>query len=195
MSYTLALPAYMTSVASFSLDMHAQDEQVILCLVQKQHSATTHCSMALHMHYTTRDSVLVVIRFCYHVRPVSQSATSQASDETCSSQHLQCMLLSHKLLVAGTRSVGMMFRAVVFTFMPTAIELILVCTLLAQRFRPAVALAVLVTFVAYVWWTTVMTKVCLVAAAISPCSCVALTFLHCDASWLPVVRVVLVVAL
>lgn len=64
---------------------------------------------------------------------------------------------------AGTRSVGMMFRAVVFTFMPTAIELILVCTLLAQRFKPAVALAVLATFVAYVAWTTVMTKVCRVA--------------------------------
>ncbi len=61
---------------------------------------------------------------------------------------------------AGTRSVGMMFRAVVFAFMPTAIELILVCTLLAQRFKPAVALAVLATFVAYVAWTTVMTKVC-----------------------------------
>ena len=60
---------------------------------------------------------------------------------------------------AGTRSVGMMFRAVVFTFMPTAIELVLVCTLLAQRFKPAVALAVLATFVAYVAWTTVMTKV------------------------------------
>lgn len=54
-----------------------------------------------------------------------------------------------------------MFRAVVFTFMPTAIELALVCTLLARRFRPAVALAVLATFVVYVWWTTVMTKVCL----------------------------------
>ena len=53
----------------------------------------------------------------------------------------------------------MMFRAVVFTFMPTAIELVLVCTLLAQRFKPAVALAVVATFVAYVGWTTVMTKV------------------------------------
>ena len=53
----------------------------------------------------------------------------------------------------------MMFRAVVFTFMPTAIELVLVCTLLAQRFKPAVALLVLATFVAYVGWTTVMTKV------------------------------------
>ena len=88
----------------------------------------------------------------------------------------------------------MMFRAVVFTFMPTAIELILVCALLAQRFRPAVALAVLVTFVAYVWWTTVMTKVCLAAANL-PCSRVALAFLHCDASWLPVARVLLVVAI
>ena len=53
----------------------------------------------------------------------------------------------------------MMFRAVVFTFMPTAIELGLVCTLLARRFRPAVALLVLATFVAYVTWTTVMTQV------------------------------------
>ncbi|KAL3155600.1 hypothetical protein ABBQ38_010855 [Trebouxia sp. C0009 RCD-2024] len=63
-----------------------------------------------------------------------------------------------RILERGTRSVGMMFRAVVFTFMPTAIELVLVCTLLARRFRPAVALAVLATFVVYVWWTTVMTK-------------------------------------
>lgn len=70
----------------------------------------------------------------------------------------------------------MMFRAVVFTFMPTAIELILVCTLLAQRFRPAVALAVLVTFVAYVWWTTVMTKVHAAAAAIVLCSALTLAF-------------------
>lgn len=54
---------------------------------------------------------------------------------------------------------GMMFRAVVFTFMPTVIELALVCTILARRFRPAVALLVLATFVAYVTWTTVMTKV------------------------------------
>lgn len=60
---------------------------------------------------------------------------------------------------------GMMFRAVVFTFMPTAIELVLVCTLLAQRFKPAVALLVLATFVAYVGWTTVMTKVTSTSAA------------------------------
>lgn len=53
----------------------------------------------------------------------------------------------------------MMFRAVVFTFMPTVLELGLVCTLLARKFRPAVAGLVLVTFVAYVTWTTVMTQV------------------------------------
>lgn len=75
----------------------------------------------------------------------------QAKAEKCEQQALAC--------VAGTRSVGMMFRAVVFTFMPTAIELGLVCTLLARRFRPAVALLVLATFVAYVTWTTVMTQV------------------------------------
>ena len=77
----------------------------------------------------------------------------------------------------------MMFRAVVFTFMPTAIELVLVCTLLARRFRPEVALAVLATFVTYVWWTTVMTKVCLlVYSHPGSCSmlCYAFTFAQGD---------------
>ena len=76
--------------------------------------------------------------------------------------------LSQLSWCTGTRSVGMMFRAVVFTFMPTAIELVLVCTLLARRFQPAVALAVLATFVAYVSWTTIMTKVRLQHCSVAP---------------------------
>ncbi len=59
-------------------------------------------------------------------------------------------------MCAGTRSVAMVFRAVVFTFLPTAFELVLVCGLLARTFQPAVAGSV----AAYVAWTAFMTKVC-----------------------------------
>ena len=37
-----------------------------------------------------------------------------------------------KIIDRGTRSVSMMFRAVVFTFLPTFVEMILVCCLLAR---------------------------------------------------------------
>ena len=52
----------------------------------------------------------------------------------------------------------MVFRAVVFTFVPTAIELVLVCGLLARTFAPAVASLVVATFVAYVLWTASLTR-------------------------------------
>lgn len=58
----------------------------------------------------------------------------------------------------GTRSVAMVFRAVVFTFIPTAIELVLVCGLLARTFAPAVATLVIATFAAYVLWTASLTR-------------------------------------
>lgn len=58
----------------------------------------------------------------------------------------------------GTRSVSMVFRAVVFTFVPTALELVLVCGLLARSFAPQVAAMVLATFGAYVAWTTALTS-------------------------------------
>jgi ABC-type transport system involved in Fe-S cluster assembly fused permease/ATPase subunit len=51
----------------------------------------------------------------------------------------------------------MVFRAVVFTFLPTAVELVLVCGLLARTFAPPVAIMVLATFAAYVGWTTALT--------------------------------------
>ena len=57
----------------------------------------------------------------------------------------------------------MIFRAVVFTFIPTAIELVLVSWLLARSFSPQVAALVLATFALYVGWTTIMTKVSKVA--------------------------------
>jgi ABC-type transport system involved in Fe-S cluster assembly fused permease/ATPase subunit len=39
---------------------------------------------------------------------------------------------------AGTRSIQMLYRAVIFTFAPTALELIFVCAVLAKKFSPLV---------------------------------------------------------
>ncbi|BDA47349.1 Iron-sulfur clusters transporter atm1, mitochondrial [Coccomyxa sp. Obi] len=63
-----------------------------------------------------------------------------------------------RILERGTRSISMVFRAVVFTFLPTAIELVLVCGLLARTFTPIVSALVVGTFVAYVAWTAALTR-------------------------------------
>lgn len=52
----------------------------------------------------------------------------------------------------------MVFRAVVFTFVPTAVELVLVCGLLGRIFQPLVAVLVVATFVTYVLWTAQLTQ-------------------------------------
>ena len=62
-----------------------------------------------------------------------------------------------RIIDRGTRSVTMVFRAVVFTFAPTALELTLVCALLWKAFSWHVVAIVLATFVAYVGWTVRMT--------------------------------------
>ena len=62
-----------------------------------------------------------------------------------------------RIIDRGTRSVTMVFRAVVFTFAPTALELTLVCGLLWRAFSWHVVAIVLATFVAYVAWTVQMT--------------------------------------
>eukprot|EP00878_Enallax_costatus_P034834 GHUV01038718.1.p1 GENE.GHUV01038718.1~~GHUV01038718.1.p1 ORF type:complete len:131 (-),score=8.42 GHUV01038718.1:57-449(-) len=62
-------------------------------------------------------------------------------------------------MFAGTRSIQMLYRAVLFTFAPTFIELVFVITLLATQFSPMVALLVGGTFVLYVAWTLTMTQV------------------------------------
>lgn len=61
---------------------------------------------------------------------------------------------------AGTRSIQMLYRAVLFTFAPTFIELVFVVSLLATQFSPMVALLVGGTFLLYVSWTLTMTQVC-----------------------------------
>lgn len=62
-----------------------------------------------------------------------------------------------RVLERGTRAIAVMFRAIVFTFVPTIVELFLVATLLARSFNPIVAVLVVVTFVTYVAWTILMT--------------------------------------
>ena len=62
-----------------------------------------------------------------------------------------------RMLERGARSIAMVFRAVVFTLAPTAVELAAVCVLLSQSFRPSVSLLVLATFAAYSAWTVGMT--------------------------------------
>jgi ABC-type transport system involved in Fe-S cluster assembly fused permease/ATPase subunit len=53
----------------------------------------------------------------------------------------------------------MLYRAVLFTFAPTFIELVFVVGLLATKFSPMVAVLVGGTFVLYVAWTIAMTQV------------------------------------
>lgn len=63
-----------------------------------------------------------------------------------------------RVIDRAQRAVVHIFRAVVFTFIPTAIELGLVCVLLARQVSTTVAYIVLVTFIAYVWWTIDITR-------------------------------------
>lgn len=64
-----------------------------------------------------------------------------------------------RMLERGARSIAMIFRAVVFTLAPTAVELVAVCVLLARSFESKVYMAVLATFVGYFVWTVAMTWV------------------------------------
>ncbi|GAQ82134.1 mitochondrial ABC transporter ATM [Klebsormidium nitens] len=62
------------------------------------------------------------------------------------------------IMERGKRSVTMIFRAIVFTLVPTVVELVLVCGLLAKQVSTAFAGVVLLTFAAYVAWTVALTK-------------------------------------
>ncbi|EFN53974.1 hypothetical protein CHLNCDRAFT_7051, partial [Chlorella variabilis] len=64
-----------------------------------------------------------------------------------------------RMLERGARSVAMIFRAIVFTFLPTAVELTAVCIILARAFHPRVSALVLATFAAYAGWTVALTRV------------------------------------
>ncbi|GFR51367.1 hypothetical protein Agub_g13792, partial [Astrephomene gubernaculifera] len=63
-----------------------------------------------------------------------------------------------RILERGTRSIGVLYRALIFTFLPTGIELWAVAGLLAGRFGPSLALLLAATFAAYVGWTVWMTQ-------------------------------------
>lgn len=68
-----------------------------------------------------------------------------------------------RILERAQRSVIHIFRAVVFTFIPTAVELVVVCALLSHQVGAAAAGIVLLAFLAYVIWTVKITT----AAALS----------------------------
>eukprot|EP00271_Cylindrocystis_brebissonii_P011636 TRINITY_DN29520_c0_g1_i1.p1 TRINITY_DN29520_c0_g1~~TRINITY_DN29520_c0_g1_i1.p1 ORF type:complete len:886 (+),score=112.14 TRINITY_DN29520_c0_g1_i1:332-2989(+) len=63
-----------------------------------------------------------------------------------------------RIIERGKRATSMIFRAVVFTFVPTFVELVLVCWLLARQLSPAFAIVVLLTFACYIAWTILLTK-------------------------------------
>ncbi|KAH7296791.1 hypothetical protein KP509_26G039000 [Ceratopteris richardii] len=63
-----------------------------------------------------------------------------------------------RVIDRAQRAVVHIFRAVVFTFIPTGVELGIVCVLLAKKVSTTVAGVVLVTFIAYVWWTIDITR-------------------------------------
>lgn len=63
-----------------------------------------------------------------------------------------------RILDRAQRSVVNIFRAVVFTFVPTFVELVLVCGLLATKVSGAIAAIVALTFAAYVTWTVHITS-------------------------------------
>ncbi|KAL4423145.1 hypothetical protein ABPG77_007798 [Micractinium sp. CCAP 211/92] len=64
-----------------------------------------------------------------------------------------------RMLERGARSVAMIFRAIVFTFVPTVLELAAVCVILARAFHPRVSALVLATFACYAAFTVLLTWV------------------------------------
>jgi ABC-type transport system involved in Fe-S cluster assembly fused permease/ATPase subunit len=62
-----------------------------------------------------------------------------------------------RMLERGSRSIAMIFRAVVFTFMPTLIELVAVCFILYRSFDWRISGIVVATFAGYFMWTVGLT--------------------------------------
>ncbi|KAF5840263.1 hypothetical protein DUNSADRAFT_17366 [Dunaliella salina] len=81
--------------------------------------------------------------------PVSQAASRRVAFHTFA--HIMGLDVQYhlerrtgrvaRILERGTRSIQMLYRAVIFTFIPTALELLVVCTVLARAFSPLVIAA------------------------------------------------------
>mmetsp|Transcript_18042 Transcript_18042/g.50463 ORF Transcript_18042/g.50463 Transcript_18042/m.50463 type:complete len:853 (+) Transcript_18042:34-2592(+) len=99
--------------------------------------------------------------------PVSQAASRRVAFHTFA--HIMDLDVQYhlerrtgrvaRILERGTRSIQMLYRAVIFTFIPTALELLVVCTVLARAFSPLVGALVVLTFAMYVTWSVVMTRI------------------------------------
>jgi len=98
--------------------------------------------------------------------PVSQAASRRVAFHTLN--HVLGLDMSFHImrktgelsrrLDRGSRSINMVFRAVVFTFLPTILELIMVCGILWHQFSAPVAGIVLATFAGYLAWTASLTQ-------------------------------------
>lgn len=64
-----------------------------------------------------------------------------------------------RIVDRGTRSVLVIFRSIVFAFFPSAVEILLVSTILVRKFSVSVLFILLATFVMYVLWTLYMSNV------------------------------------
>ena len=60
---------------------------------------------------------------------------------------------------AGTRSIQMLYRTLLFIFLPSFLELLVVCALLAHKHSTGTALIVAITFATYTAWTLSLTQV------------------------------------
>ena len=97
---------------------------------------------------------------------VSQYAQAQVSVETF--RHLHALSLRYHLerrtgglsryIERGTRAIDFLLRWLIFNIVPTLIELILVCAIMATVFSPTYAAITAVTVVCYIWFTFSVTE-------------------------------------
>jgi hypothetical protein len=86
-----------------------------------------------------------------------------------------------RMLERGAKSISMIFRAVLFTLVPTALELVAVCYLLARSFELQVWSLVIATFVVYFLWTVALTWVrsCASACLLQVAAIIDTCCVHC----------------
>ena len=159
--------------------MYAQDEQVILCFVQKQHSI---CFMGLHV-----TSLLVVACSGYHVQLVSDFMSFWQNLSCC--QYLEAVCCRHTQCRDDVQSCRLHLHAnshradsgvhAACTEVPPCCSTSSACHLCG------------ICFVDHCHDQGTPGHCCHVCHAKWPCSCISAL---CDASWLPAVHVVLVLA-
>ncbi|KAJ9529892.1 hypothetical protein QJQ45_022301 [Haematococcus lacustris] len=130
------------------------------------------CPCSIRKHHSIRYGLCDMLKHTFKelqaplFTPVSQAAARRVAYHTFS--HVLDLDIKYhldrrtgrlsRILERGTRSIQMLYRAVIFTFVPTALELLIVCGVLAKAFNPLVGGLVLATFGAYVAWSVTLTQ-------------------------------------